>query len=250
MSSLQRITLYADAAVESPFPHRVRLALEEAQVPYDVILISLGADKPEWYAQKVYPEAKVPYLVYGGPKLNPGDAPSADTLQIPESLVILEFLADLLPSAKLLPADPALRVKARLFAQAVEPKLRPAFMAFFLQGAPQETLLEPLDSLQRMLPPEGYAVGEWSIADAAFTPFLMRINAMLKIKPPTVQEGYLEQVTEALHSPRFERLQKYVSENIARSSMAKTWDEPAVLKLFKARFENMAKTKQTPDPHA
>ena len=37
----------------------MQLALEEAQVPYDIIWISVDADKPEWYAKKVYAEAKV-----------------------------------------------------------------------------------------------------------------------------------------------------------------------------------------------
>ncbi len=47
---------------ESPFPHRVRLALEEAQVPYDIISVSLLSDKPEWFGKNVYPEAKVVHV--------------------------------------------------------------------------------------------------------------------------------------------------------------------------------------------
>ncbi|KAI0699159.1 thioredoxin-like protein [Cerioporus squamosus] len=241
MSHVERITLYA--SVDSPFPHRVRLALEEAQVPYDIIWVDL-LDKPEWYGKNVYPEAKVPYLVYGGPKLNPGDAPPPDTVQLPESLVINEFLADILPSAKLLPADPALRAKARLFTQAVDTKVLPAFVTFFFKGAPKETLLDALEDMQRKLPAEGYAVGDWSIADAAFTPFLMRINALLKLDrhPPMMQEGAAKAVLEALGSPRFARLHKYWDDNVARPSMAKAWDEAAILENFKVRLENMAKT--------
>ena len=176
----------------------------------------------------------MPYLVYGGPKLSPDETPSPDTVQISESLVILEFLADMFPSAKLLPADPALRAKARLFALAVEPKLRATFIAFFFQHAPTDTLLGTLEDMQRMLPPEDYAVGEWSIADAAFTPFLMRINMMLKLKPPTVQVEAVEQVVEALQSARFARLQNYLSDNVARPSMAKTWNEVRIFTLWPA----------------
>ncbi len=163
--------------------------------------------------------------------MNPGDAPSPDTLQLPESLVINEFLADILPSAKLLPADPALRAKARLFIQAVEAKILPAFVAFFFQGKPKETLLDELEGIQNKLPAEGYVVGEWSIADAAFTPFLMRIHAILKLDshPPMMQEGAAKEALEALRSPRFARLQKYMSDNVARPSMAKTWDEVSPL---------------------
>ena len=40
----------------SPFPHRVTLALEEANLAYDIIEIELN-DKPDWFAKKVYPAA-------------------------------------------------------------------------------------------------------------------------------------------------------------------------------------------------
>ena len=70
MSETKRITLYAAVVSplylhlvskisshnqqDSPFPHRVRLALEEAKATYDVIWIDL-IEKPEWYEKKVYP---------------------------------------------------------------------------------------------------------------------------------------------------------------------------------------------------
>ena len=168
---------------------------------------------------------QVPYLVYGGPKLKPDEAPAPDTVRLPESLVILEFLADIFPSAKLLPTDPALRAKARLFIQAVETKFIPGFRDFFYKDNAVDAFLCVIEGLQRMLPSEGYVVGEWSIADAAFTPFLMLVNALLNSNPPNLREGVAQQVIEALHSPRFARLDKYLSDNVARPSMAKTWDE-------------------------
>ena len=71
MSDTKRITLYAavvrpfllptnNALIptlsrqDSPFPHRVRLALEEAGAKYDIIWIDL-IKKQEWYEKKVYP---------------------------------------------------------------------------------------------------------------------------------------------------------------------------------------------------
>ena len=176
---------------------------------------------------------QVPYLVYGGPKLNPDEATAPDTVQFPESLVILEFLADILPSAKLLPADPALRAKARLFISIVENKVLVAFRDFFFKGDTSDSFLTALESMQRMLPPDGYAIAEWSIAVAALTPFLMRINTMLKLNPPTLKEGVAGQVAEALRSPRFARLHKYLSDNAARPSMAKTWDKVSFLHVLR-----------------
>ena len=48
---------------ESPFPHRVVIALEEGKIPYDNIVFEL-IKKPDWYKEKVYPgAAKVPILL-------------------------------------------------------------------------------------------------------------------------------------------------------------------------------------------
>ena len=168
---------------------------------------------------------QVPYLIYGGKTLQPDEAPSPDAVKVPESLVILEFLADVFPNSGLLPADPALRARARLFYQAVDSKFLPAFFAFFFLKAPLDALLGALQGMQSLLPEEGFAVGEWSIADATFTPLLMRLNLFLTVSPFTLKEEVIKQAVEALRSPRFARLQKYLEDNMARPSMAKTWDE-------------------------
>lgn len=176
--------------------------------------------------------------------------------------MINEFLADIFPEAHLLPADPALRAKARLFAAHIDAKFLPAFAGcMFGLGVPVEGLLAAIDGVQRMLPAEGFAVGEWSIADAAVMPLFMRLNQVLKLNPPTLKDGAAAQVIEALASPRFARIQKYIADNEARPSMAKTWDRVSLicisvgssLKLtmlaqaaidaeFKKRIERLMKT--------
>ena len=236
----------------SPYPHIVTLALEEANIPYDTIDLDLN-NKPDWYKNKVYPTAKVtpcavklfpnfdlptfvcpcvpqvPYLVYGGPKLEPGDAPSSDLPQLGESLVIVEFLADTFPEARLLPADPFLRAKARLFSRAVLEKYGPAFFGFVFRQTLKEDLYAAVEHIQALLPPgTGYAVGEWSIADAAFLGVYLRTLATLEIMTPAmanVAPGLAEEVLRTLReSPRFARIQKYLEECMARPSAKKTWD--------------------------
>ena len=126
----------------------------------------------------------MPYLVYGGAKLNPDEAPSADAVGIPDSLVILEFLADLFPAARLLPADPIQRAQARLFAAFVEKKLLPAWFPSIFMGAPTDGVFVVLDEIQRKLPPTaGFLFGEWSIADASFLPGYLRMLLVLEINP-------------------------------------------------------------------
>ncbi|KAM5541869.1 hypothetical protein V8D89_004598 [Ganoderma adspersum] len=242
----QRITLYSSE--ESPFAHRVILALEEANLPYDVISFDL-ADKPAWYKEKVYPTGQVPYLVYGGPKLQPGDAPSHNVPQFGESLVILEFLADAFPSARLLPSSPLLRVKARLFYVAAEGWYFPAFENFFFKQAPKETLYKVVDHIQGMLPAAtGFAVGEWSIADAAFLPLYLRTLALLELDPAISQfaPGAAAEVLATLReAPRFARIQKYVEESMARPSVAKTWDPVSVTARAARYFEVLMATGET-----
>ena len=180
---------------------------------------------------------QVPYIVYGGPKLQPGDSPSPDLPQLGESLVILEFLADAFPSAKLLPSDPFLRAKARLFYRAVEDKFRPAFVGIIFKQAPKEDLYAAVEHMQGLLPPtSGFAVGEWSIADAAFLPDYLRTIAFLEIDNAFSQiaPGLAKEVLATLReSPRFARIRAYVAESLARPSGAKTWD-PVSLPLVGA----------------
>ena len=92
---------------------------------------------------------QVPYIVYGGPKLEPGDSPSPDLPQLGESLVIAEFLADTFPSARLLPATPFIRAKARLFSRAVEETYSPASIGFVFKQTPKEELYAAVERRAR-----------------------------------------------------------------------------------------------------
>ena len=172
------------------------------------------------------PSPQVPYLVYGGTKLSPDEAPSADAVGIPDSLVILEFLADLFPAARLLPADPIQRAQARLFAAFVEKKLLPAWFPSIFMGAPTDGVFAVLDEIQRKLPPTtGFLFGEWSIADAAVLPILLRMEHIWRLKPFMIREGEADKALEIFNSPRFARLRQYLADNKKRESVAKTWVE-------------------------
>ncbi|OSD02608.1 glutathione transferase omega class [Trametes coccinea BRFM310] len=234
------ITLYA--AMDSPFPHRVLLALEEAGATYDIIWIDL-MNKEEWFEKKVNPAGgKVPFLVYGGPKLHPGEAPSTDAVRISESRVILEFLADIFPAAHLLPSDPVLRARARRFITTVDEKLIKTLVGFLFLGALLENLLAILEELQAVLPPTGFVVGDWSIADACFIPALVRVRSWLEAAMGNYTLEVAKEGVKALHSPRFARLQKYYDDAKARPSTEKTWNEKEVKLSFARRMDRFYKT--------
>jgi glutathione S-transferase len=83
----------------------VLIALYEAEIDFEPRLIDLGDPESRAVLQQVWPLAKFPVL---------HDDVRAVTL--PESSVIIEYLADHYPAASgLVPADPDLAVRARLF---------------------------------------------------------------------------------------------------------------------------------------
>ncbi|KAJ3013332.1 hypothetical protein NUW54_g1625 [Trametes sanguinea] len=212
MTESKRITLYS--AVDSPFPHRVRLALEEAGVTYDTIWIDL-MNKEEW----------CPSSYTAGPKLQPGDEPSADAIRIPESVVILEFLADILPAASLATRGPSI-----------------ALMGFIFLGASLGTTLAVLEDFQAMLQPTGFVVGDWSIADATFVPILARLYLVLETGLGNFTPEIAKEALEALRSPRFARLQRYWDDITARPSTAKTWNEEEMKAIAARRMDRFRQT--------
>jgi glutathione S-transferase len=175
---------------------------------------------------------QIPAITYGGPKVKP-DHPSPESVKLNESLVILEFLADIFPSSGLLPADPVQRAKARLFINVFETKVFEGFKGFFFMGAPASQLLDALDALQNALPgKDGFAVGgKWCIADMAAAPFLARIEMLLKHDLGTYPVGEGKKTFEALHAEKFARYRRYLEDLKAQPSFKATWDEVRLIDL-------------------
>ena len=184
----------------------------------------------------------------------PPDEPSSLSVKLAESLVLLEFLADLYPAAALMPTDPVMRAQARFFVNTFETRVYPdAFVEFFFRAAPRATLLDALAALQALLPPlpdgpegegdksgesegegEGpFAVGHWSIADMAVAPFLARIWMFLAhdMGKNSLEDGRAA-LAELREGSRFARLRRYVEDVRARPSFRETWDEGTQLGIW------------------
>ncbi|EIN09095.1 hypothetical protein PUNSTDRAFT_87214 [Punctularia strigosozonata HHB-11173 SS5] len=233
----EHITLYT--AKICPYAHRTEIALEEAGAEYERYEIDLQ-NKPEWYAPKVNPASKVPAIAYGGPKV-PADQPSPESVKLAESLILVEFVADLYPQSGSLPSDPVLRAKARFFIDAVSNKLLPAYNAWLRKGESYESFLKGIEAIQSLLPQDKkYAVGDdFTAADIAILPFLARLSVVLDNDLGAYPEGESKKVLEALSGPQFARYNQYVQDLKARPSFIKTWDEPYVTKVFKERFASL-----------
>ncbi|TFK39317.1 hypothetical protein BDQ12DRAFT_650393 [Crucibulum laeve] len=233
----EQITLYT--AKICPWAHRVELALQESKLDYSRFEIDL-TNKPEWYAPKVNPASKVPAIAYGGPKVSP-DAPVPESQKLAESYVLLEFIADLAPG--LLPSDPVLRAKARFFIETATSKFTPGFAGSVLRGESPEPILTAIEAIQALLPAEGFAIGEWSIADAALTPFFARAEVALKHDAGAFDEGEGKKVYETLQSdPKYERFRKYFKALKERDSFKQTFDEEYIKSAYTKRsLETRAK---------
>jgi RNA polymerase-associated protein len=175
------LTLYD--APRCPYCARVRIVLAEKRIDYETVTIDL-ADRPPWIYEK-NPTGKVPVLEEG-----------ARTL--PESAVIMEYLEERYPDPPLLPGDQADRADARLWIWEHDRRLADAYYAF-RRGEPREPLELRLDELDDVLEGGTYLAGdEYSLADIAYVPWLLRARDMLgvELEPWPAVEDWLARLSE------------------------------------------------------
>ncbi|VDB83126.1 unnamed protein product [Peniophora sp. CBMAI 1063] len=234
--SNEYIAFYTNTNKTSAWAHRVEIAFIEAGVEPEVGIISLQ-DKPEWFTSVVNPMTKqVPAIVYGGPRV-PADQPSQESVKLTESNVLLEFLADIYPEAGLLPKDSVQRAKARFFIEKSNSTLKPAWGAYqWLKGS-KDAFIAGLEAVQSLLPESGFAVGEWSIAEASIAPILGRAEATLRADTGAWAAGE-GPVTykEVFEGERFARIVQYWRDIQARDSWKKTFNEAGYIEIMKKRF--------------
>ncbi|KAF9788644.1 hypothetical protein BJ322DRAFT_1050249 [Thelephora terrestris] len=216
---VDQLTLYS--AKFCPFSQRAELALKEAKIPHKKFHIDLK-DKPEWYAPKVNPASKVPAVTYGGPDVHPSD-PSPESAKITESLVLIQFFADLAPESDLLPKDALGKARIRFFLETVSSKIQPNLGRWALGSGSYDAFFEALDAIQDQLPPveKGkYIFGEeFTLADISIAPFLGRTllvqlrNGIGKFDKQEAKLGW-----EHFQGPKYERLRQYIDDVAARPS--------------------------------
>ncbi|KAI0747172.1 thioredoxin-like protein [Daedaleopsis nitida] len=231
---VQTFTLYDNPF--SPYTQRVKIALTEANAEYTSVDIDLH-NKPAWFTTKVNPEGKVPAVVYG-PKFGAPEDPSPEATMLNESLIIVEFIAELFPESKLHPADLVQRARARLFISVVEQKLFEGFKNFIVIGESNESLLAGLEAVQACLPEMGFAVGEWSIADVAAAPFLIRTMMFLERDIGKFPVGEGPKTLEELQKPKYARLAKYIQDISTRPSVQATFSLEAEVQFWKEHLIN------------
>lgn len=118
MSLLDNLKLYSAAVC--PFAQRVRLALREKNLRFDLVDIDLR-NIPAWY-RDVCPQGQVPFIEHGAAR-------------VLGSSVINEYLEDVFHEAPLLPRDPAARAHARYWIDIINSDFVPAFYRLLTSSA-------------------------------------------------------------------------------------------------------------------
>ncbi len=161
------MTLYDAPAC--PFCARVRIVLAEKGLEFETVEIDL-ADRPAWLYD-LNASGRVPVL--------------DDGFVLPESAVIMEYLEERYPEPALLPADAAVRARARLAVFRFDELLGDDYYAF--RRREQNELAARLDALP---------VGLSLFSDAAFAPWVIRARDRYGAELPPRVESWLDGLAE------------------------------------------------------
>ena len=152
---------------------RTRIVLKEKNLPFDRILLDLPnkEQKQEWYLT-LNPYGKVPVLVEEG-------------AWVYESALCNEYLEEKYPTPALAPSDAGEKARMRLWVEWCNSQFVPPVIGvLYEQRKPSaERVQEKIDRnkakltallprLESQLQTRDYLMGDYSMADIAFTPFL------------------------------------------------------------------------------
>ncbi|KAJ8521788.1 hypothetical protein ONZ45_g1562 [Pleurotus djamor] len=218
----------------SPFGHFVEVALREANLQYTRYEIDLKNDKPSWIFD-INHIGKVPTITYGGPPVPP-EQPSPESFKLAESIAILEFINEIAPDAKLLPATPKERAKTRSCMQFVMTRVQPIFYQALMRQGSMRDIIQVLKELQYFLP-EVPAEGEettkkfvggesFSLGDAVVSAWVVRMNFFLGNDIGSWPEGEgVKLQEEILSSEELVKFQSYRKTLLSRPAVTETFSQ-------------------------
>lgn len=159
-----------------PFAHRTRLVLSHKKLPFELVEVDLQ-NKPAWFDAKLSGYGKVPALEHDGQHLW-------------ESAIVNEYLDEVFPEPRLLPAEPVARARARIWIDYANTRFVSAFGKLLRlpadgdEAAARRELTEILGFIEKGLSAEGpYFLGaEPSLVDLAFYPWFERWPALEQLR--------------------------------------------------------------------
>jgi glutathione S-transferase len=176
------ITLYD--ADRCPYCARVRIALAEKGLEYEVVAVDLD-DRPAWIYEK-NPLGRVPVL-------------EEDDFVLPESAVINEYLEERWPEPALWPADPGERALGRLLVHRFDELGRPYYQLRRGEEGAGDRLDAQLAALATLLERQPFLSGrEFGLADVAYVPWILRAREAMGVSldPYPALAGWIERLAE------------------------------------------------------
>src|SRR5690606_17127879 len=158
------MTLYS--TITCPYSHRCRIVLHEKDMDFEVIDVDPN-NKPEDLAV-MSPYGRAPILV-------------ERDLVLYESNIINEYIDDRFPHPQLMPADPVMRARARLFLFRFEQEMFSHVIAIEKGTQKQadkgrQTIRDALTQIAPVFAKQKYMLGEeFSMLDVAIAPLLWRL---------------------------------------------------------------------------
>jgi glutathione S-transferase len=161
-----------------PYAQRARMALIEKGIPFSLTEVDLY-NKPDWF-KKLSPYGKVPLLRHG-------------EALVYESRIITEYLEDAFPTPAMMPQNPGLRARARIWIDYCDSYLMPALHALIgdrrnpeKQIKNRQTVRERLLFIEheglRKLSDGPYWMGkDVSLVDVQFMPFFERFPCYVEL---------------------------------------------------------------------
>lgn len=159
------MTLYSGTT--DPYSHRCRIVLFEKGMDFQVIDVDL-ANKPEDLAV-INPHNEVPVLV-------------ERDLVLQQANIINEYIDERFPHPQLMPADPVMRARARLFLYNFEEQLFSHIKDIETGNAKvaekaRNTIRDNLTQIVPLFSKQQYVLGdEFSMLDVAIAPLLWRLG--------------------------------------------------------------------------
>jgi glutathione S-transferase len=169
-----------------PYVQRAVIALKEKHVAFDIMYVDL-ADKPDWFLA-ISPLGKVPLLRIE----RDGEPPAV----IFESAVILEYLEETVPGAKLHPSDPLKRAQHRGWIEFGSNVLGDLYRYSSATDAAALTtartaLHAKFKRLESALVGQPFFAGQhFSLVDAAFAPVFRQIDALETVATTGLLDGF------------------------------------------------------------
>jgi len=210
--------------------------LKASGAEHETVEIDLK-NKPVWYAPKVNPASKVPALSYSAPAGSDVSDPPPGTFVLPESSLIVYFVANLFPQIDY--QDLIVRAKASLVLLQFENIVAPHWGKLQRSGGHAEdfdALVQGLKTWSLSLPEEILG-SEYGVTDILLAPFVTRLFFFSGKDVGAWSPGTGPKLIAAISGPEYAKLHRFAKKLETWSAVKETVNLEALAPIFTAFFK-------------